>query len=186
MRTLLGLACVSLGAAVGCAGNPVANRGINDESKWVVSQIGRAPTSPQDAPEGASLPYQGAFQVHVAPSSQRGVSHDAEDRSDRPDLALYVRVGSQVVEVGEAHNAIALQSEFPISLRRGETVEMRLVDRRTSGVSWRYDSKTTDDWARAHTREVPLAQFSFIFEGPGRYFFHQGYGLFFVDLKRLS
>jgi hypothetical protein len=124
--------------------------------------------------------------VRVAPSTQRGNPHVPQERSNLPDLALYVRLGGQVVEVGQASNTLALSSEYPVRLKRGDTVEVRLVDRNATSLRVVYDSRLKDDWSTAHTHEVPLAQFSFVFEGPGRYFFHQGYGLFFVDLRKLT
>lgn len=62
---------------------------------------------------------------------------------------------------------------------------VRLVDRTNNYFRVQYDSARYDDRSAESTREQPLAQLSFQFEGTGRYFFHQGYGTFVLDLRSL-
>lgn len=176
---------VALLACVGC-GTTFVNRGLQDQARWIQQQTSHAATSASDVSDSEQRNYESRFEVEVSPSNNRGASHDAQERSDLPDLHLYARVNGQRTEVGAASNARTLTSSYPLRLKRGDTVELRLVDRRNTYIRWQYDSRSTDDWSAESTSETPLAQFSFQFEGPGRYFFHQGYGIFFIDFRQLQ
>jgi hypothetical protein len=169
----------------GCGGSFI-NRGLHDQARWLQGQVTTSPTSASEAPEGERQNYESRFEVQVSPSTNRGATHNPNERSDLPDLRLYIRVDGQRTEVGHAENAQTLSTSHPMRLRRGDTVEVRIADRRNSYVRWQYDSRQTDDWSVATTTETPLAQFAFQFEGPGRYFFHRGYAIFFVDFRRLQ
>lgn len=177
------LPCVAL--LVGC-GTTFVNRGVQDQSRWIHAQVAHEATSASEASETDRRNYESRFEVEVSPSTNRGAAHDPNERSDLPDLHLYVRIDGQRTEVGAASNARTLTASYPLRLKRGDTVEVRLVDRLNTYTRWRYDSRTVDDWSTEATNETPLAQFSFPFEGPGRYFFHQGYGIFFVDFRPLQ
>lgn len=91
----------------------------------------------------------------------------------------------QRVEVGRSENAQVLSLSYPLRLNRGDTVELRLTDRHNNYYRVQYGARDVNDWARESVDEAPLAQFSFVFEGSGRYFFHQGYAIFFVDFRPL-
>ena len=162
------------------------NRGLHDQSRWLVAQTHHAATAASDVPEADTRNYESRFDVQVSPSTARGRAHDPNERSNLPDLHLYVRVNGQRTEVGAAPNAQTLTASYPLRLKRGDTVEVRLVDRRNTYLRVQYDSRADDDWEVGGNTEAPLAQFSFTFEGPGRYFFHEGYGLFFVDFRALE
>lgn len=184
-RSSLMVCLASLLGGAGC-GTSFVNRGLQDQSRWIQSQVQRAATSASELPEGETRNFESRFEVEVSPSTNRGIAHDPQERSSLPDLHLYVRVNGQRTEVGSASNAQTLSSSFPLRLKRGDTIEMRLADRRNTYTRWRYDSAQTDDWSSEATTETPLAQFSFQFEGPGRYFFHRGYGIFFIDFRPLQ
>ena len=182
----LGLSAMSCVVLLAGCGTTFVNRGLQDQSRWIESQVARDATPTRDVSDTERGNYESRFEVEVSPNNQRGAAHDADERSDMPDLHLYVRVDGQRTEVGAASNARTLTTSYPLRLKRGDTVEVRLTDRRNSYLRWQYDSRTADDWSTEATRETPLAQFSFLFEGPGRYFFHQGYGIFFVDFRPLQ
>jgi len=167
-------------------GTTFVNRGLQSQSRWLQSQVARDATSAADVPEGQEHNYESRFDVQVSPSDHRGQSHDPAERSELPDLRLYVRINSQRTEIGHAENAQELLTTYPLRLSRGQTIEVRLADRRNRYFRMQYDSATADDWSSENTQEAPVAQFSFVFEGPGRYFFHRGYGLFFIDFRRLQ
>lgn len=176
----------SLFAAVPACGGSFVNRGLHDQARWIQAQTAAPPTSTSDVSDTERRNFEARFDVEVSPSTSRGAMHNPNERSDLPDLRLYVRVDGQRTEVGHAENAQTLSTSYPLRLHRGETVEVRVADRRNSYTRWTYDSRQVDDWSVSSTSETPLAQFSFQFEGPGRYFFHRGYGLFFVDFRPLE
>ncbi len=97
-----------------------------------------------------------------------------------------MRINGQRTEIGQAPNAQTLATNYPLRLKQGDTVEVRLVDRRNTYVSVQYDSRQVDDWSVNNVQETPLSQFQFTFEGPGRYFFHRGYALMFIDFRQIE
>ena len=179
------LFAAALPFVVGCSTGFV-NRGVQEQARWLQVQVQREATAPADVPEGQARNYETRFDVQVSPSTARGQTHNPAERSNLPDLHLYVRVNGQRTEIGHADNAQVLLATYPLRLSRGQTVEVRLVDRRNNYYRVQYDSAESDDWSTERTAEAPVAQFSFPFEGPGRYFFHRGYGLFFIDLRPLQ
>ena len=185
VRPLSFLSFALLLANAGC-GSAFVNRGLQDQARWIQSQTTHEATSLSEASETERRNYESRFDVEVSPSTGRGNAHDPQERSNLPDLHLYVRIDGQRTEVGSASNAQTLTASYPLRLKRGDTVELRLADRRNTYTRVRYDSSQTDDWSSEATTETPLAQFSFQFEGPGRYFFHQGYGIFFIDFRPLQ
>lgn len=185
VRSLRSVSLAALFVCGGC-GTSFVNRGLQEQSRWIQTQVARPATAPSEVGEDETRNYESRFEVQVSPSNNRGSAHDAQERSDLPDLHLYSRIGGQRTEVGSASNAQTLTSSYPLRLKRGDTVELRLVDRANTYHRVQYDSRQTDDWSSEATTETPLAQFSFQFEGPGRYFFHRGYGLFFIDFRPLQ
>ncbi len=184
-RSLHSVFLAALLVCTGC-GTSFVNRGLQEQSRWIQTQVARPATSASDVGEDETRNYETRFEVEVSPSNNRGNAHDAQERSDLPDLRLYTRIGGQRTEVGSASNAQTLTASYPLRLKRGDTVELRLADRGNTYTRVQYDSRQADDWSSESTRETPLAQFSFQFEGPGRYFFHRGYGLFFIDFRQIQ
>jgi len=173
---------------MGCGGAAeFVNRGDSPSVKWLKSEVARTATRAINVPEKKKITYQAQFCVEVAETKDRGTQHNSKERSKYPDLKLYVRLpDQQVLQVGKKANAISMLAEYPIPLTKNDTVEVRLVDEKGSYLKVRYDSRYHDDWKISSSKEVPLAQFSFRFEGPGRYYFHNGYGLFFIDFRQLN
>lgn len=183
----LGAAALYLATACGGADkkNGFVNRGLNDQSAWLMNEVKRAPTPASRAKGEDAHNYQAQFSVRVAARTQTGDMYNAEERTELPDLILYVRINEQETRIGDASNALQLFAEYPLRLRRGDSVSVRLVDRKNKYFRVRYGARNSNDWSTERTREVPLAQFSFTFEGPGRYFMHQGFGMFFIDFRQL-
>ena len=163
------------------------NRGDSPATKWIVSETSREATAPMAIPEKIKVTFNVQFAVRVADRKAQGLEHNPRERSALPDQKLYIRLpDKQVVQVGEQANSLSMLVDYPVSLAKGDTVEVRLVDDKGTYHKVQYDSRFLRDWKRSNDREAPLAQFDFVFEGPGRYFFHSGYGLFFVDFRPLS
>jgi hypothetical protein len=171
--------------SAGC-GTTFVNRGLHDQSRWIETQVTQDATADSEIEEGETLNFDTRFEVQVSPATSRGIEHNPSERSSLPDLHLYVRINGQRTEIGQAANARTLSTSYPLRLKHGDTVEVRLVDRRNTYYRVQYDSRTVDDWETGSTTETPLAQFAFTFEGPGRYFFHHGYGVFFVDFRQIE
>ncbi len=169
----------------GC-GSSFVNRGLQEQSRWIEGQVAQNATSASSMDEGETLNFDTRFEVEVSPATARGAEHNPSERSSLPDLHLYVRLNGQRTEVGQAPNAPTLSASYPLRLKLGDTVEVRLADRRNTYVRVQYDSREADDWSAESTSETPLSQFSFPFEGPGRYFFHRGYALFFIDFREIE
>lgn len=172
-------------ALLGC-GSSFVNRGLQSQSRWIQAQVAAPATPAAEVPEGDTRNYESRFDVEVSPNTARGNEHDQGERSNLPDLHLYVRVSGQRVQVGEASNAQTLTATYPLRLKRGDTIEVRLADRRNTYFRVQYDNRRADDWSAEAIQETPLAQFSFTFEGPGRYYLHQGYGVFFIDFRQIQ
>lgn len=161
------------------------NRGIDQHTRWLEAQVTRGGSSAGEAPEGEARNYEATFDVGVSPIVDRGSEFNPGARNAAPNLLLYVRVDGQRTRIGGAANALELRAVHPLMLRRGTSVEVRLVDRRSGSFSLETDSRAESDVGLEIAEEQALAQFTFTFEGPGRYFFHRGYGLFFIDFRPL-
>ena len=172
---------------LGCGGSSggFVNRGLDEHTRWLMKEVSRTATPAAKVKEGTTLNYQAQFNVHVASRTNRGQLYSPEERSELPDLVLYARIDGERVRLGETKNSLALMTDYPLRLKPGDTVELRLVDRKNSYYRVSYDDADKDDWSAERTEEAPLSQFIFKFEGPGRYFFHQGYGIVFVDFRVL-
>lgn len=184
-RTLSAIVCLAaIGLNVGCGSTRIAHHGNPEQIRWLEDQLSRAAPSPSEPP-ATRAPFEMLAEVQVSPSTDRGQQHDPNERSSLPDLVLYVTVQGERSTVGQSTNATSLSGRHPLNLQRGDTIMVRLVDRTNRYFRVQYDSNRYDDQSAENTREQPLAQFSFQFEGTGRYFFHQGYGTFVLDLRSL-
>lgn len=182
-RDLFGVLGAAAATLCMACGSSFVNRGLHDQSRWLQAQV---ETEASPAGRGSeSLTYNARFEVQVSSANDHGAVHDAALRSALPALSLYARVQGQRVEVGRSENAQVLSLSYPLRLNRGDTVELRLTDRHNNYYRVQYGARDVNDWARESVDEAPLAQFSFVFEGSGRYFFHQGYAIFFVDFRPL-
>jgi len=179
------LAAIALMSATGC-GTTFVNRGLHEQTRWLETQVTQEATSASELEDNEVYNFDARFEAQVSPSTSRGAEHNPAERSALPDLHLYVRINGQRTEVGQAPNAQTLIANYPLRLKRGDTVEVRLVDRRNIYFAVQYDSREADDWSVNNVRETPLSQYQFTFEGPGRYFFHRGYALMFVDFRKME
>jgi hypothetical protein len=178
----IGTAAALTGA--GCGTLRLADHGNPEQIRWLQDQLTR-PAPGAAEPPTSRAPFEMLAEVQVSPSTNRGLQHNPAERSSLPDLVLYVTVQGERVTVGQSANATTLSGRHPLSLQRGDSVMLRLVDRTNSYFRVRYDSASYDDRASEDVREFPLAQFSFQFEGTGRYFFQHGYGTFVLDMRTL-
>lgn len=132
--------------------------------------------------------YKLVANVLVAEENKEGDPWMNKERTENPNVKLYILNNSEAPKIllGSKENSLLLYTEYPLRLRKDETITLRLVYTKGSFRSKQYINKYSYDSSDYYKEEYPLANTNVTFKGQGKYIKFSGSAILSLEFIELN